>query len=127
MYKCQNICIKNQDIYLFQNYISVSNLISFIYIYIYKRTKEDIIFQPTRMFELLVLLFTIQLLAWSNIFIPNIDKGDSQFQLNTIEKTTELLHVPFLKNLKKNYKKEKKIKKPFGNRWESHSQKSCKR
>ena len=119
MYKCQNICIKNQDIYLFQNYISVSNLISFhiyIYIYIYKRIKEDIIFQSTRMFELLVLLFIIQLLARSNIFIPNIDKGDSQFQLNTIEKTTELLHVPFLKNLKKNYKKEKKIKKPFGNR-----------
>ena len=108
---------KKPRIYLFQNYISVSNLISFhIYIYIYKRTKEDIIFQPTRMFELLVLLFTIQLLAWSNIFIPNIDKGDSQFQLNTIEKTTELLHVPFLKNLKKNYKKEKKDKKTF---WKS--------
>ena len=72
------------------------------YIYIYERIKEDIIFQPTRMFELLVLLFNINLLARSSIFIPNIDKGDSQFQLNTIQKTTELLHVPFLKNLIKN-------------------------
>ena len=52
------------------------------------------------MFELLVLLFTIKLLARSNILIPNIDKDDSQFHLNTIQKTTELLHVPFLKNLK---------------------------
>ena len=111
MYKCQKICIKNQDIYLFQNYISVSNLI-----YTYERIKEDIIFQPTRMLELLVLLFNINLLARSNILIPNIDKGDSQFQLNTIQKTTELLHVPFLKNLKKNYKNEKKIKKTF---WKS--------
>lgn len=33
------------------------------HIYIYERIKEDIVFQPTRMFELLVLLFTIQLLA----------------------------------------------------------------
>ena len=118
---------KPRHLFIPKLYFGFKPYIFHIYIYIYKRTKEDIIFQPTRMFELLVLLFTIQLLAWSNIFIPNIDKGDSQFQLNTIEKTTESLHVPFLKNLKKNYKKEKKIKKPFGNRWESHSQKSCKR
>ena len=25
MYKCQNICIKNQDIYLLKSYISVSS------------------------------------------------------------------------------------------------------
>ena len=48
MYKCQNLCIKNQDIYLLKSYTSVSSkpsnhmYIKYIYIYIYIYIYGDI-------------------------------------------------------------------------------------